>query len=150
MNTNDYMKIAIHEMKKAQKKLEIPVGAVIVCNGKIIARAHNLKETHHLATSHAEILAITKASKKLKDWRLDKCEMYVTLEPCPMCAGAIISARIKKLYIATLDEKYGAIISNYQICSDTRIGPKVEIEQLKEYENEIKDYMQDFFKTLRK
>ena len=91
-----FMKEALNEAKKAYEKLEVPVGAVIVKNGKIIARAHNEKETKFDTTKHAEILAIQKASKKLKSWRLIDCDMYVTLEPCPMCAGAIINSRIRK------------------------------------------------------
>ena len=104
-----YMKEALKEAKKAYNKKEVPVGAVIVKDGKIIARAHNLKETKLDTTKHAEILAIQKASKKLKAWRLKDCEMYITLEPCSMCAGAIISSRIKKIYYATKSEKYGSL-----------------------------------------
>ena len=100
-----FMKEALKEAQKAYEKKEIPVGAVIVKNHKIIARAHNLKENKKMATGHAEILAIQKACKKLKAWRLTDCEIYVTLEPCAMCAGAIIQARIQKLYIGTLDPK---------------------------------------------
>ena len=92
---NEFMQIALKEAKKAYDKLEIPVGAVIVKNGEVIAKAHNLKETKFDTTKHAEILAIQKASKKLESWRLLDCEMYVTLEPCSMCAGAIINSRIK-------------------------------------------------------
>ena len=99
-----FMKEALKEAKKAYDKLEIPVGAIIVKDGKIIARAHNQKETKCDTTNHAEILAIQKASKKLNSWRLIDCEMYVTLEPCSMCAGAIINSRIKKVYIGTMDE----------------------------------------------
>ena len=91
-----YMKEALKEAKKAYDKLEIPVGAIIVKDGKIIARAHNNKEEKNDTTKHAEIIAIQKASKKLNTWRLTDCEMYVTLEPCSMCAGALIQARIKK------------------------------------------------------
>ncbi len=86
----EFMKLALKEAKKAYQKLEIPVGAVIVKDGKVIAKAHNLKEAHQDVTSHAEILAIRKAQKKLQNWRLQGCQMYITLEPCPMCAGAII------------------------------------------------------------
>ena len=150
MKTKDFMMVAIDEMQKAQAKLEIPVGAVITYKDKVIARAHNLKETHHQPTHHAEILAIEKACRKIHDWRLDECEMYVTLEPCPMCAGAIMNARIKKLHIAVLDEKYGAVISNYQICDDNRIGPKVEIIHDKNYQNIITEKIQIFFKNIRK
>ena len=104
-----FMKIALQEAKKAYNKLEVPVGCVIVKNGEIIAKAHNLKETKYDTTKHAEILAIQKASKKLKSWRLIDCQMYVTLEPCSMCAGAIINSRIKKLYYGAKDEKTGAV-----------------------------------------
>ena len=91
-----FMREALKEAQKAFVQLEVPVGCVIVKDGKIIAKAHNLKETKQDTTKHAEILAIQKASKKLQSWRLLDCEMYVTLEPCSMCAGAIIQARIKK------------------------------------------------------
>ena len=103
-----FMKEALKEAKKAYEKLEVPVGAVIVKDGEVIARAHNLREKKQSATAHAEILAIEKASKKLNSWRLIDCDMYVTLEPCTMCMGAIISSRIKNLYIGALDPKTGA------------------------------------------
>ena len=95
---NKYMKSAINQALKAKELDEVPIGAVIVLDGKIIAKAHNLMEKTQLATAHAEVLAINKACKKLKSWRLDGAEMYVTIEPCAMCAGAIVNARIKKVY----------------------------------------------------
>lgn len=91
-----FMKEALKEAKKAYKKLEIPVGAVIVKDGEIIAKAHNLRENKNSSIAHAEILAIEKANKKLNAWRLENCEMYITLEPCMMCMGAIVNSRIKK------------------------------------------------------
>lgn len=100
-----YMKEALKEAKKAYEKKEVPVGCVIVKDDKIIARAHNLKESKNDTTKHAEIIAIQKASKKLNSWRLLDCEMYVTLEPCSMCAGAIINSRIKKIYIRKFRRK---------------------------------------------
>ena len=103
-----YMNKALIEAKKALKKDEVPIGAIIVKDGEIIAKAYNLKESKHDTTKHAELIAIQKASKKLEAWRLNGCEMYTTLEPCPMCAGAIINARIKKIYIGATDEKTGA------------------------------------------
>ena len=103
-----FMEEALKEAKKAYKKDEVPVGAVIVKDGKIISRAHNLRESKNMATAHAEILAIEKASKKISSWRLVDCDMYVTLEPCTMCMGAIISSRIRNLYIGALDKKTGA------------------------------------------
>ena len=123
-----FMKEALKEAKKAYNKLEIPVGAVIVKNGKIIARAHNQKETKLDTTKHAEILAIQKASKKIGAWRLLDCEMYVTLEPCPMCAGAIINSRIKKVYIGTKDEKTGAVGSVFNLFKDYTFNHNVEAE----------------------
>lgn len=144
-----FMQEAIKEAKKAYKKLEVPVGAVIVKNGEIIAKAHNLKETKYDTTKHAEILAIQKASKKLKSWRLLDCEMYITLEPCTMCAGAIINSRIKKIYIGTMDEKTGAVGSKLNLFEDYTFNHKVEVETnvLKE---ECEKILKDFFKELRK
>lgn len=105
-----FMKEALKQAKKAYEKGEIPVGAIIVKNNKIIARAYNEKEEKLDTTKHAEILAIQKASKKLKAWRLSDCEMYVTLEPCSMCAGALIQARLKKVYIGTMDKKLEHVV----------------------------------------
>ena len=143
-----FMKEALKEAKKAFEKGEIPVGAVIVKDNKIIARAHNLKESKTNAVSHAEILAIQKACKKLNSWRLLDCKMYVTLEPCSMCAGALINARIKKLYIGTEDEKTGACGSKLNLLEDYEFNHKVEVEKyiLKESSEKI---LKDFFKELR-
>lgn len=144
-----YMQEAIKEAKKAYKKLEVPVGAVIVKDGEIIARAHNLKETKNDTTKHAEILAIQQASKKLKSWRLIDCEMYITLEPCTMCAGAIINSRIKKIYVGAMDEKTGAVGSKLNLFKDYTFNHNVEVETgiLKE---ECENILKEFFKDLRK
>ena len=144
-----FMQEALKEAKKAYDKLEVPVGCVIVKDGKIIARGHNAKETKKDTTKHAEMIAIQKASKKLDSWRLLDCEMYVTLEPCSMCAGAIINARIKKLYIGTLDEKTGACGSVLNLLEDYPFNHKVEVETgiLK---TECEMMLKDFFKELRK
>lgn len=123
-----FMKEALKEAKKAYDKLEVPVGAVIVKDGKVIARAHNIKEQKNDTTKHAEILAISKASKKLESWRLIDCEMYVTLEPCSMCAGALINSRIKKVYIGAMDAKTGACGSVFNLLEDYTFNHKVEIE----------------------
>lgn len=143
-----FMEEALKEAKKAYEKDEIPVGAIIVQNGKIIARAHNLKETKNIATAHAEILAIEKASKKLGAWRLLNCDMYVTLEPCTMCMGAIISSRIKNLYIGTLDPKTGACgsfvdLGEYKFNHTVNIFKGILTDKC-EY------ILKDFFKNLRK
>ena len=102
------MKAALAEAKKAYMIAEVPVGAVIVYNNKIIARGHNTRETNQSVLGHAEINAIKKASKKIGSWRLEDCDIYVTLEPCPMCSGAIIQSRIKNLYFGAYDPKTGA------------------------------------------
>ena len=144
-----FMYEALKEAKKAFEKDEVPVGAVIVKDGKVIARAHNLKESKNDTTHHAEILAIQKASKKLGCWRLEGCTMYVTLEPCPMCAGALIQARFDKVVIGTMDYKTGACGSILNLLKDYKFNHNVEVEEgiLK---NECRSILQDFFKELRK
>ena len=150
MNINEkYMKEALKEAQKAYEKLEVPVGAVIVKDGKIIARAYNQKETKFDTTKHAEILAIQKASKKLKSWRLIDCEMYVTLEPCPMCAGAIIQSRIKKVYYGVSDEKTGAVGSKLNLFKDYKFNHNVEVEN-GILTDKCKELLQNFFIELRK
>ena len=148
LETEKYMKEAIKEAKKAYIKGEIPVGAVIVKNHKIIARAYNQKEDKLDTTKHAEILAIQKASKKLKAWRLADCEMYVTLEPCSMCAGALIQSRIKKVYIGTMDEKTGACGSVLNLLEDYTFNHKVEVET-GIMQEECESILKQFFKELR-
>ena len=140
---------ALKEAQKAYDKKEVPVGCVIVSNGKIIARSHNQKETKLDTTKHAEIIAIQKASKKLESWRLLDCEMYVTLEPCSMCAGAIINSRIKKVYIGALDEKTGAAGSVLNLFEDYTFNHKVEIEK-GIMQEECENILKKFFKELRK
>lgn len=143
-----FMKDAIKQAKKALALEEIPVGAVIVKNGKIISRGYNKKEIKQDATRHAEIIAIEKASKKLKNWRLIDCEMYVTVEPCVMCAGAILSSRIKKVYIGTNDNRMGAVGSVLNLFEDYTFNHTVEYEKgiLKD---ECESLIKDFFKYLR-
>ncbi len=149
LNTSEkYMKEALKEAKKAYKKLEVPVGAIIVKNGQIIARAHNLKEEKNDTTKHAEMIAIQKASKKINAWRLEDCEMYVTLEPCTMCAGAIINSRIKKVYIGTKDPKSGACGSILNLFEDYKFNHKVEY-QTNIMQKECEKILKDFFKELR-
>lgn len=144
----EFMREALKEAKKAYNKLEVPVGAVIVKDGKIISKAHNLKETKKDTIKHAEIIAIQRASKKLDSWRLNDCEMYITLEPCPMCAGAIIQSRIKKIYIGAMDEKTGACGSALNLIENYKFNHKVEVEKglLKA---ECEKILKDFFKYLR-
>ncbi len=141
------MKVAINEAKKAYKKDDVPVGAVIVKNDKIIAKAYNKKEKHNNVIEHAEILAIQKACKKLKTWRLEECTLYVTLEPCMMCTGAIIQSRIKKIIYACSNPNYGYMKSNYDIQTKN----KIEVEYTNDiYSEEVKKVLQQFFKNKRK
>ncbi len=149
MDKNKFMKEALKEAKKAYDKKEIPVGAVIVKDNKIIARGYNRKEEKNDTTKHAEIIAIQKASKKLNSWRLIDCEMYVTLEPCSMCAGALIQSRIKKVYIGTMDEKTGACGSVLNLLEDYNFNHKVEVEK-NVMQNECENILKQFFKELRK
>lgn len=143
-----YMKEALKQAQKAYNKGEIPVGAIIVKNNKIIARAHNEKEYKLDTTKHAEITAIQKASKKLKAWRLTDCEMYVTLEPCSMCAGALIQSRIKKVYIGTMDKKTGACGSVLNLLENYEFNHKVDVET-SILQQECEKILKEFFKNLR-
>ena len=127
---------------------EIPIGAVIVKDNKIIASAHNTREKSQIATHHAEILAIEKACKKLKSWRLDDCDIYVTLEPCAMCAGAIMNARIRNVYYAVADIENGGH-TRFNIFNNT-LNHTANCSQIKEFEEENKNLIQNFFKNKRK
>lgn len=144
-----FMEEAIKEAKKAALKKEVPVGAVIVKEGKIIARGHNQRESTNDATSHAEIIAIRKASKKIKNWRLSGCTLYVTVEPCPMCAGAIVQARIDRVVYGAKDPKAGAVETLYQILSDKRLNHQVKEVISGVKEKECAELLKDFFKKLR-
>ena len=135
---NCYMELALNEAYKSYKKGDVPVGAVIVNNGKIIAKAHNLKEKKHNPLMHAEIIAINKASKRLKRWRLDDCELYVTMEPCMMCTGAIIQSRIKKIYYSIENHDFGALKNisqdkKYNITVDNTMGTNESLNMLKKF-----------------
>jgi tRNA(adenine34) deaminase len=146
--TEEFMRMAIEEAKKAMLLREVPVGAVIVKEGRVIARGHNLRETIKSATAHAEIMAINEACTKLNGWRLFGCEMYVTLEPCPMCAGALVNARIDKIVYGAKDFKRGACGSIYNIANDKRLNHILEIEG-GVLEEECKQLLQDFFREKR-
>ncbi len=146
-NNEKYMKAALKEAYKAKMKNEVPIGAVIVKDNKIIARGHNLRETKMNSLKHAEIIAIDKACKKLNNFRLEGCDLYVTIEPCLMCAGAIVQSRINKVYFGNVDEKYGAIVSVANTF-DVKANHKVEYE----YgicKDECEKIVKDFFKELR-
>lgn len=127
MTDEEYMRVAIKEAKKAEKSDDVPVGAIIVKNGEIIARTHNLKEKRTCATEHAEILAIRKASKELNNWYLDGCTLYVTLEPCPMCAGAVVNSRIDRVVFGAADPKAGCYGSVLDFCKDGHFNHTPEV-----------------------
>jgi len=143
----DFMKFAKEEAILAMNKGEIPVGAVIVKDGVIIGKAHNLKETLNDSTAHAEILAITEASKYIGDWRLNGAEMYVTLEPCPMCASAISQSRISKVYIGTFNKEMGACGSVINILDNRGLNSFVDVKWV--YDKECSELLTRFFDNAR-
>ena len=122
-----YMRLALDEANKAAAEGEVPVGAVVVCHGAIIGRDHNRREKRHSVLAHAELLAVEQASHHLGCWRLSDCQLYVTLEPCVMCVGAIVQARIARLVFGCLDSKGGAVESLYQLCNDSRLNHRVAV-----------------------
>lgn len=140
---------ALVEARKAYELGEIPIGAVIVRDGQIIARGHNLTETSKDPTAHAEILAIREAARFLGGWRLIGCSMYVTVEPCSMCAGAMIWSRIENLYIGTMDPKAGACGSVFNIAEEDKLNHRINVER-GILEEECSGIMKEFFKELRK
>lgn len=143
-----YINLAINEGKKALNLGEIPVGAIILKDGKVIGKGYNLKESKKSVIAHAEIIAIEEACKFIGDWRLNGCEMYVTLEPCPMCAGAIVQSRISKLYIGTFNKDMGACGSVVDIVNNKYLNSYLEINWL--YNEECSKLMTEFFKVRRK
>jgi len=148
MTHEDYMRLALLEAEKARKAGEVPVGAVIVKDGLVIAKTHNLREVKNSALAHAEILAINKANEVLNSWRLDSCSMYVTIEPCPMCAGAIIQSRIKEVFYGAKDYKSGSHESIVDLF-DKPFNHKVHVTS-GILEKECAEIMSGFFRELRK
>lgn len=147
-NSHEYfMGLALKEAQKAYLKDEVPIGAVIVYDGKVIARAHNLRVEKELTHAHAEMLAIMKANKKMKSWRLEDMSLYVTLEPCSMCGGAIIQSRIKNLYFGASDPKSGVCGSKMNLF-DISFNHQVNVIG-GILESESKALLQSFFKKLR-
>lgn len=149
MNPDFFMKEALAEAQKAFDIGEVPIGAVIEKDGTIIGRGHNRTETAKDPTAHAEITAIRQAAETLQGWRLLGCRLYVTAEPCAMCAGAIVLSRIEKVYIGTMDPKAGACGSLMNILQDRRLNHYAEIET-GIMERDCRQIMKEFFKTLRK
>ncbi len=142
------MRAAIREAKKAAKMGEVPVGAVVIKDGKVVGRGYNLTESKKNAQFHAELVALSRASKKLKSWRLNGCDLYATLEPCTMCAGAVVLSRIRRLVYGALDPKAGAVESTAGVLRNSKLNHRVDVTSgiLKE---ECSGILGDFFKELR-
>ncbi|WP_142413737.1 tRNA adenosine(34) deaminase TadA [Hathewaya massiliensis] len=146
--THEYfMEEALKEAEIARLMGEVPVGAIIVKDNKIIARAHNLRETLNDPTAHAEIIVIKKAAEILQNWRLTGSSLYVTLEPCPMCAGAIIQSRIRNLYIGTFDDVAGCCGSVFNLMENEYLNTHINIKWM--YDNRCSEILSDFFKERR-
>lgn len=143
-----FMREALAEAEKAFALEEVPVGAVIVKNGEIIGRGHNLRETMKMATAHAELLAIEEACNRLQGWRLFDCELYVTLEPCPMCAGALVNARLDRVVFGAYDHKRGACGSIYNLAQDDKLNHRLDVVG-GVCEEECVALLQQFFKKRR-
>ena len=143
-----FMKEALKEARLAFEKGEVPVGAVIVKDNRVIARGHNLRETLGDPSAHAEIMALRNAGEELGNWNLEDMDLYVTLEPCPMCAGAIVNARVRCVVFGARDPKAGAVRSLYALCEDPRLNHRVEvIEGIEATESTA--LLSEFFRALR-
>lgn len=147
-NDNFFMNLALNEAKKAFKKGDVPVGAVVVLNGKIIGTGYNKKEKKHCSIYHAEIVALKNACKKVGDWRLNDATMFVTMEPCTMCAGAIVNHRIKRVVVGITEPKCGACGSGVDLLNNTALGTKTEVV-CGVCQNECKELLQNFFAKRR-
>lgn len=143
---NKFMKSALRCAETALKEGEVPIGAVVVLDGKVIARGHNRRTKRQLATAHAEIEAIEKACKKLKSWRIPECELYVTLEPCPMCMGAVLNSRIKKVYFGAPEDKGRSLTR--EIAAANLLNHTVEVEG-GVMEEECRKILSRFFSEMR-
>ena len=144
-----FMALALQQAKKAYNRREVPVGAIIVKDNKVVAKAFNKREKCQNALYHAEILAINKACKKLKSFRLDECIMFVTLEPCPMCAGAIINSRLNKVYFGAYDQNYGCCGSKYNFLQDKTFEHLVDVEG-GILQKDCSELIKQFFVEIRK
>lgn len=151
MNKNDdtyFMRLALEEAKRAFLEEEVPVGAILVRDGEIVAKAHNQRETFQDPTGHAEVLVLRIGADTLKNWRLTDATLYVTKEPCIMCAGAMLNARLGRLVYGCKDEKAGAVDSLYKLLSDGRLNHQIEVVS-GILEEECSDILQRFFKARR-
>ena len=143
-----FMKEALKEAQKAGAKGEVPIGAVVVYQGQIIGRGHNLRETSHDSLAHAEVLAIRQANQVLQSWRLSECQLFVTLEPCPMCSGAILNSRIAQVYYGASDLKAGVCGTLMNLLDDPRLNHQAYIEK-GILQTQCLNLLQDFFQGLR-
>jgi tRNA(adenine34) deaminase len=148
MKHEDYMKLALREAEKALDIKEVPVGCVIVRDGQVIGRAHNQRELLRDPTAHAEMIAITQASSHMESWRLEGTTLYVTVEPCPMCAGAIVLARIPEVVFGAWDPKAGAVGSLMNLLQESRLNHRVNVTA-GVLEQECSSILRDFFVRLR-
>lgn len=144
-----FMRMAIAEAKQAQILNEVPIGAIVVYQGQVIGRGHNMREKFQDVTYHAEMLAIMEACAALHSWRLEDCDLYVTLEPCIMCSGAIINARFKNVYYGAADPKAGAVDSLYQLLNDSRLNHQVKVHP-GILGDECSQMLKDFFREIRR
>ena len=144
-----FLRQALTEAQRAFEEGEVPVGAVVVLEGKVIGRGHNRREALNDPTAHAEVLAITAAANHLEDWRLEGCTLYVTKEPCPMCAGAIVNSRVRRLVFGAWDEQAGCAGSLYQLCRDPRFNHQLEVKGGL-LEEECSELLREFFQRQRK
>jgi len=147
-DTYRFMFAAIQEAEKALEEKEVPVGAVVVKNNKIIGRGYNQIERLKDATAHAEMIALTAASNHINNWRLNECSIYVTLEPCIMCTGALLASRINELFFSAFDPKFGACGSVYDLAEDGKTNHKIKVYS-GIYAEESKKLLQDFFLNLK-
>lgn len=144
----EWMRVAIEEAKKAEALAEVPIGAIVVHQGQIIGRGHNLRETTQNATTHAEMIAIQEACKAIGSWRLEETQLYVTLEPCPMCSGAMILSRVKEVYFGAYDPKGGTAGTLMNLLEDERFNHQAELEG-GILEEECGELLSVFFRNLR-
>lgn len=148
MNDEYYMRLAMEEAKKAEKTGEVPIGAIIVKDGEVIARAHNLRETTQRAVAHAEVLAIDQACQRIGSWRLEDMTLYVTLEPCAMCAGAIVLSRIKRVVFGASDPKGGCVGTLMNLLQEKRFNHQAEVVS-GVLQEECSQMLSEFFRQLR-
>ena len=148
-NHERWMKAAIAEARQAELMGEVPIGAVVVKDGQIIGAGHNMREKYQQSIYHAEIMAIMEACDALHSWRLEGCDLYVTLEPCIMCSGAIIHSRIKNVFYAAPDPKAGAVNSLYELLDDERLNHQVNVHPGL-LQDECSQMLKDFFRAIRK